>query len=192
MARSKERRGRRLKAFFVSRLTAERVSTWLFFTEKPHWRLPVRLHLYKKCYSAAALAAAATLLAGCTVHTSGSPDQQLRQQAAEDAKQVHHDMKAAGREAQQALHQAGRETRDVVAGARQGWRDSAPHTAGANAQVDVNHASLAELESLPGIDAGEARRIAAGRPYRHTRELETRRIVSRTQYERIAAQVEAQ
>jgi len=39
------------------------------------------------------------------------------------------------------------------------------------APVDLNAASLAELEALPGVGPGLAARIAAGRPYRDVEEL---------------------
>ena len=43
--------------------------------------------------------------------------------------------------------------------------------------VDVNSASLAELETLPGIDALQARKIVAGRPYFSKAQLVTENVI---------------
>ena len=127
--------------------------------------------------------------AGCTVRPAQSPDERLRNQAAEDAKQVHHDLRTAGTAAKHALVDARRETKDIVAGAREGWaegngpkRDRAGDSSG---MVDLNHASAAELEALPGIEARTARRIVAARPYSDPDELWKRHLVTRAEFDRI-------
>lgn len=134
-------------------------------------------------------AAGILLLTGCTVHTAGPSDEQLRQQAAADANQVHHDLKAAGRETRQALVQARRETKDAVAGARQGWKSDSGSGPGAADRLDINHASVASLETLPGVHASTARRIVAGRPFASARELESRGLVTHAEYQQIATQI---
>ena len=53
---------------------------------------------------------------------------------------------------------------------------------------DLNVASLADLNSLKG-GGMIGRAIIAGRPYRSSDELVTRRILSRDAYERIKSQV---
>ena len=134
-------------------------------------------------------------LTACTTRPAQTPDERLQHQAAENAKQVRHDLKDAGVEARHALRQAGRDTKDIVAGARQGWREGAPAprsgATGASMVVDVNHASVAELERLPGVHAAAARRIVARRPFHHANELEKQGIVSHAEYERIASQLTA-
>jgi DNA uptake protein ComE-like DNA-binding protein len=137
------------------------------------------------------LAAGVLLLSGCTTRTSGPPAEQVKQQAAVDATQVRHDLKAAGREAKKAILQARVETKAAVAGAREGWKAGAPRTNGSG-EVDINHASLSDLETLPGIGGREARRIVADRPYSDAHALESRGILSHSQYDRISAQITAQ
>ncbi len=158
--------------------------------------------------AASFLAAALLCLLGCQSRPVETPDQRLRRQAAEDAAQVHHDVKQAGREARQALSAAGRETRDIVAGAREGWRDGAAKDgpllgsgegskpgskAGSPGRdaVDINHASARELQRLPGIDQAIAARIVGGQPYRDPAELERQGLVTRAEYRRIAPRLVA-
>ncbi len=132
------------------------------------------------------------LLAGCRTHPAETPDQRLQRQAAEDAQQVHHDVKQAGREAQHALVEARRETKDIVAGARQGWAQGAARDGSlVPSRVDINHASAAELEALPGVHAVAARRIVNERPYRNTSELESRGLLSHAEYGRIESRLSA-
>lgn len=128
------------------------------------------------------------LLTGCTTRPAQTPDERIKQQAAQSAQQMRHDMRDAGKETRRALAEAGRETRAAVAGAREGWKAGAP-THEARAAVDLNHASALELEALPGVHAATARRIVAGRPYRNVSELEKRGIVSRDEYARIEDRV---
>lgn len=148
--------------------------------------------------AASLLAVGLLCLSACRSRPVESPDQRLQRQAAEDAAQVHHDVKQAGREARQALTAAGRETRDIVAGARQGWREGAAKdgpivgSAGNSAEhplLDINHASATELERLPGIDPETARRIVDARPYRRPADLERRGLVTRREYSRIASKL---
>ena len=144
------------------------------------------------CIRAASLLAVGVLLSGCISRPAESPDERLRRQAAEDAAQVHHDVKEAGKEAKQALGAAGRETRDIVAGARQGWREGAAKDGpivSLGGAVDLNHASAAQLEKLPGIHAATARRIVEGRPYRHPDELVSRGLLTDGEYARIRDRV---
>lgn len=146
--------------------------------------------------AASVLAAALLCLTACHSRPVETPDERLRRQAAEDAAQVHHDVKQAGREARQALSAAGRETRDIVAGARQGWREGAIRDgplvgASGRERVDINRASAAELERLPGLDRETARRIVKGRPYRTAADLERQGLVTRAEYSRIGSQLTA-
>ncbi len=43
--------------------------------------------------------------------------------------------------------------------------------------VDINHASRAQLKTLPGIGDAEAERIVAGRPYLTKAELVTKQVL---------------
>jgi len=57
--------------------------------------------------------------------------------------------------------------------------------------VDINSASKEELDALPGIGDTLAQKIIDGRPYRSNRELLTRKIVSKSEYEKIRDQIVA-
>ena len=66
----------------------------------------------------------------------------------------------------------------VAEGVREGWsRDKI---------VDVNKAGKAELMTLPGMTSEDADKVIAGRPYISADELESRHILSRGEYNRIA------
>lgn len=54
---------------------------------------------------------------------------------------------------------------------------AAPASAPRPKLVDINHASRAQLKTLPGIGDAEAERIVAGRPYLTKAELVTRQVL---------------
>ena len=56
--------------------------------------------------------------------------------------------------------------------------------------LNINKATPDQLETLPGITPGQARRIAAGQPYASSGELVKRRLVSQAEYDRIADKIE--
>ena len=148
----------------------------------------------KACTRKLSWLAGALLLTGCARHPAETPDERLRRQAAEDARQVHHDVKAAGQEARQALSAAGRETKDIVAGAREGWREGAakdgPIAPSAHA-ADINRASAAELTHLPGVSAATARRIVRGRPYADPHDLVQRGVLTENEFARVRDRITA-
>ena len=61
--------------------------------------------------------------------------------------------------------------------------------AGRTALIELNTATAAELQTLPGITAAYARRIIANRPYKVKHELETRKILPASVYSRIRERV---
>jgi DNA uptake protein ComE-like DNA-binding protein len=57
--------------------------------------------------------------------------------------------------------------------------------------IDLNSATVAQLQRLPGITEIYARRIVANRPYKVKHELETRKILPSRIYARIRDRVTA-
>jgi len=116
---------------------------------------------------AASLAAAGLILilTGCFSCSVKQNPQQLKEKTAETTAALKSDAKA------------------VASGVREGWSRDKP--------LDVNHASKAQLESLPGISAATADRIIANRPYAQRDDLLSRGILTRREYERISEQLTA-
>ncbi len=71
----------------------------------------------------------------------------------------------------------------VAEGVREGWSRDKP--------LNVNTATKEQLMSLPGVTASEADGIIAGRPYDDPRELATRRILPKNEYDKIADRLTA-
>ena len=57
--------------------------------------------------------------------------------------------------------------------------------------LNINSASVRQLETLPGISADDAHRIARQRPYHDKRELAKRGIISEYGYARIKDRISA-
>ena len=55
--------------------------------------------------------------------------------------------------------------------------------------LDVNSASLRQLEALPGITPVLARSIVAGRPYDDPNQLYKRHVLTKVQFNRVRAQL---
>jgi competence protein ComEA len=102
------------------------------------------------------------VLAGCTQQQNS---QDLKEKTAQATAEVKRDAKA------------------VAAGIREGWSRDKP--------LDLNTATKEQLLTLPGMTAAEADRVIAGRPYSVPNEMVTRRIMPKTEYDKIADLVTA-
>ena len=110
-----------------------------------------------------ALAALATALTACTTEQR-SPDQ-IRKETASATSTAARDAKAVAQ--------------GVVDGLKHGGT------------VNINKASEADLEKLPGIDEAAARRIVANRPYDNAGDLAKKHVISKSEYDHIADKVTA-
>jgi DNA uptake protein ComE-like DNA-binding protein len=104
----------------------------------------------------------ACVLSACIACTNQNPDQ-IRQKTAEETAAVKRDTKA------------------IAQGLKEGLSNKR--------SIDLNRASRQDLESLPGLNAHQAERIIAERPYANTHQLVTRRILSEDQYSQIQDRV---
>jgi competence protein ComEA len=103
------------------------------------------------------------LLAGLAACTQPRNSQDLKEKTAEATAQAKRDAKA------------------VASGIREGWNRDKP--------LDLNTATKEQLLSLPGMTAAEADRVIAGRPYDEPGDLVNRRILPKTEYDKIADRV---
>ncbi len=78
---------------------------------------------------------------------------------------------------------AARDAKAIAQGVFEGLKTKGP--------LNINRATEEQLETLPGIDAAEARRIVANRPYASSVELLHRRVLTKQEYDRIASRVVA-
>jgi len=56
-------------------------------------------------------------------------------------------------------------------------------------KIDLNAASVEQLEKLPGIDQAVAEKIVAGRPLKSKNDLVARKIVTKAEFSKISGQV---
>jgi DNA uptake protein ComE-like DNA-binding protein len=101
-------------------------------------------------------------LAGCNQQQN---TQELKEKTAQATAEIKHDGEA------------------VAAGIREGWSRDKP--------LDLNTATKEQLLSLPGVTGSEANRVIAGRPYTDPGQVVTRRIMPKTEYDKIADRVTA-
>ena len=113
-------------------------------------------------------------------------DQHLQEQAAQATEQAKQGSKEALADARVAAKNAEQAVNDVAAGVKQGLDTK---TAAAGDRLDLNSASQADLESLPGISAGKARQIIEHRPYTSSHDLVKSGLLTEGQFEDIAPKV---
>jgi len=101
--------------------------------------------------------------AGCS-NRSSSPDA-VRERAADATATIKRDATA------------------VAQGIKEGWSRSNP--------LDINSASREQLLALPEMTPSSADAIITGRPYKNSAELVQKRILSKSQYDKIADRVTA-
>jgi DNA uptake protein ComE-like DNA-binding protein len=129
------------------------------------------------------LCAAMLWVASCNANGTPESDRQIQQQAQQATERAKVAADKAAAEARVAAANAEREADDVAAGVKAGLHN------GKSGGMDLNSATRADLETLPGVTAVTARRIAANRPYDTPHDLVRKGVVSQAEYDRIAGDV---
>jgi len=124
------------------------------------------------------------VLAACAGCSSSSRDHHATREAvAKTTQRLKPEIQWTGEKLGQAARWAAEEAVAALEGFYEGWnREQAP--------VDLNSASLRQLETLPGISRQDARQIIDNRPYRRPDELVDRGVLPRAEYRKIRDQVE--
>jgi DNA uptake protein ComE-like DNA-binding protein len=128
------------------------------------------------------LCAALLWVASCNANGSRESDRQIQQQAQQATERAKEAANKAAAEARVAAANAEHEANDVAAGVKAGLHNG-------KGSVDLNSASRADLETLPGVTTTTARRIEDNRPYDTPHDLVRKGVVSQAEYERIAGDV---
>lgn len=74
-----------------------------------------------------------------------------------------------------------RDAKAVAQGIHEGWTRDNP--------LNLNTATKDQIQQLPGIDQTSAERIIASRPYRHTTDLVSRKVLAQAEYDKIKDRV---
>jgi len=143
---------------------------------KRNWDLGIRV------VAVMGLCTALLWLASCNLNGKPASDRQIQQQAQQATEKAKRAADQAAAEARVAAANAEREAHDVASGVKAGLHNG-------KGAVDINGASRAELESLPGVSATTARRIESHRPYGTPQDLVKKGAVSEDEYDRIADDV---
>jgi DNA uptake protein ComE-like DNA-binding protein len=131
------------------------------------------------------LAAAILAVAVLTACNPPANDQRLQEQAAQATEQAKQGSKQALADARVVAKNAEQAVNDVAAGVKQGIESKgAP-----SPRVDLNSASGADLEALPGISVHKAKEIIDHRPYASSHDLVKEGLLTEAQYEEIAPKV---
>lgn len=114
-------------------------------------------------------------------------DQHLQEQAAQATEQAKQGSKEALADARVAAKNAEQAVNDVAVGVKQGLNGKTPPPG--SGRLDLNDASEADLESLPGISPAKARQIIEHRPYTSSHDLVKTGLLTERQFDEIAPKV---
>lgn len=115
-----------------------------------------------------------------------APKPDNHQEAQDNGRKLGEKAREAGKKIKKGTEELASKASAAAEGIRQGWND---RNRNPNA-VDINHASSTDLIAL-GLSHADTQRIIKGRPYKDTKELSDRGIVSPATYRGIADKVTA-
>lgn len=123
-------------------------------------------------------------LTGCSSNSQNAQqreqqDEKTRQEAADATETAKQDARIAAQKLDEAGKKLAHKAEVVGQGAKEGWNREKSRV------VDLNTASQADFESLPGLSRDDAQKIVSNRPYKSTHDLVTRGIVSEGEYRQI-------
>ena len=140
-----------------------------------------------RCAAVLGLCAAILWMVSCTASGKQESDQQIQRQAEQATQNAKVAAQKAAAQARIAAAHAERDANDIAKGVKAGLHDGKT----ADGAIDVNSASRAELESLPGVTAATATRIEAHRPYDTPVDMVRKGVVSQSEYDRISGDIVA-
>ena len=112
-----------------------------------------------------------------------SQDQKTRENVAHATEKAKQASKQLADKADQAAKDLEHKAEIVKEGVKQGWNQEA------STRINLNSASKADLQSLPGINQEDARKIINGKPYANTNDLLSKGIVSRNEFGKIQSRI---
>ncbi len=127
---------------------------------------------------ALAFAISCMLVFGCNQQDT----EKTKQQTAQATQQIKEGSKVAAVELKKDLKEAAQQTKAAAEGVKEGLQSSDP-------PVNVNKATKAQLQTLPGVDEETADRIVANRPYHTVDEVGTRGAVSPDEFNSIKGKI---
>jgi len=143
-----------------------------------------------KCKSGVTLGFAACFalaLTGCSSSHQPAPeqsqDQQTREKVAEATQKAKQATKVVVHKADQAAKALEHKAEIVKQGVKEGWNGDASQ------RVNLNSASEADLQSLPGISQQDAQNIIHGRPYTRKSQLVDKKLVSKEEFQKIESRI---
>lgn len=113
------------------------------------------------------------LFIGCSQDT-----EKTKQQAAQATEKIKEESKVAAVELKQDAKEVAKQTQAIAEGVKKGLETP-------DKPVNVNSASKAKLQTLPGVDDETADRIIRGRPYHSKDGLQRRGVVSPDEFKEI-------
>ena len=138
-----------------------------------------RANIFKSCCLTVLLVGLSNCATNETDKQRKNRENRTRDEVAKATERAKPKIQEAGREVGRVAEEAARQARAFAEGVRQGWLSGGHHL------ININSASESELMELPNISRIDARKIVRGRPYRDSKELVTKHIVSNDQYAKI-------